>query len=290
MDLYEAHKANPEIFRQFAMKDVLFLHYSCPQRAKILQLYSKHTQLNFTLSGKRRFHHGMQTWTSDTNKGLLVKKCAFLQELHPDYEGWNVLVFYLKDDYLRSIFEEFRPHLSLADLPEPDKEMMEAFEIDDQIRGCYQSLLPYFGSDKTLPDSIFESKFKELLFNIFAHPRNKPILAYILTIVDHYQTPIWEIMEANYMYDLQLGDFANLANRGLSTFKRDFKNYYKVSPGKWLTERRLNRAKSFFDTTEKPIQAVAFDSGFNNASHFSRVFKERFHCSPSDYKNKLAAE
>ena len=75
-------------------------------------------------------------------------------------------------------------------------------------------------------------KFKELLFNIFSQPENKHILAYILKILNRFQTPIWEVMEANYMYDLNIQDFARIANRSLSTFKRGFKKHYQTSPGK----------------------------------------------------------
>ncbi len=283
MDVYELQKANPNLFPQISVKDTLFLYYSCPQRNKILQLYSKHMQINFTLSGKRIQSHGNQSWEYSPKKGALLKKCAFLQELPADYDGWDVLVFYLKEDYLRSIFDEFRSHLSLNDLPEPNQEVMESFVIDNQIRSCYKSFLPYFGNDKPLPGSVLENKFKELLFNIFSHPENKHILAYILKIVDRYQTPIWEIMEENYMYDLKIRDFANMANRSLSSFKRDFKKYYKTSPGKWISSRRLERAKILLETTDKSISEVAFECGFKNVSHFSRVFKNKFNTSPSDF-------
>ena len=284
MDLYEAHISNPELFQQFSLKDTLFLHYTCPQQEKILQLYSKYIQFNFTLSGKRIIGQGNQRWVANTNKGLVVKKCAFLQELPDNYEGWDVLLFYVKDDYLRSVFDEFRSYLPLTDLPEPNVEMIEMFEIDDQIRSCYQSFLPYFGNNKPLPESVLENKFKELLFNIFSHPKNKHILAYILKIVDRYQTPIWEVMEENYMYDLKIQDYANIANRSSSTFKRDFKKYYHTTPGKWLVNRRLQRAKAFLETTDKPISDVAYECGFKNISHFSRVFKKKFNSSPSYFQ------
>lgn len=251
-----------------------------------MQLYSKHIQIGFTLSGKRIQRHGNQKWVSSPDKGSLIKKCAFLQEMPADYHGWDVLVFYLKDDYLRSIFDEFRSHLSLNNLPEPNKEMIEDFEVDNQIRGCYKSFIPYFNSENPLPESLIENKFKELLFNIFSHPENKHILAYILKIVDRYKTPIWEVMEANYMYDLKIQDFANLANRSLSTFKRDFREHYKTSPGKWITNRRLKRAKAFLSTTEKAVSQVAFESGFKNASHFSRVFKTKFNVSPTEFQKQ----
>jgi AraC family transcriptional regulator, exoenzyme S synthesis regulatory protein ExsA len=284
MDLYELQLSNPKLFPQFSVKDTLVLYYSCPQRDEIMQLYSKHTQIHFTLSGKRIQKHGDQVWVSSPRKGGILKKCTFLQELPADYSGWDVLVFYLKDDYLRSVFDEFRSHLSLTDLPEPNKEMIEMFEINEHIRSCYKSFLPYFDTDKPLPESLLENKFKELLFNIFSHPDNKHILAYILKIVDRYQTPIWEVMEENYMYDLKIQDFANLANRSLSTFKRDFKKHYQTTPGKWLTNRRLKRAKAFLETTDKTISQVAFECGFKNTSHFSRIFKDKFNIPPSAFQ------
>lgn len=284
MDLYELQLSNPKLFPQFSVKDTLVLYYTCPQRDKIMQLYSKHTQIIFTLSGKRIQKHGDQTWVHSSEKGGIVKKCAFLQELPADYSGWDTLVFYMKDDYLRFIFEEFRSYLSLSDLPEPNKEMVEMFEIDEQIRSCYTSFLPYFGNNKPIPESVLENKFKELLFNIFSNPKNKHILAYVLKIVDRYQTPIWEVMEENYKYDLKIQDFANLANRSLSTFKRDFKKHYQTTPGKWLTNRRLKRSKALLETTEKSIGQVAYECGFENVSHFSRVFKKKFNISPSVFQ------
>ncbi len=283
MDIFELQKSLPDIFPQFSLKDTLFLHYNCPQRERILRLYSKHTGVTFTISGKHIFHHGQHTWIIDSGKGLLIKKCAFCQELPPDYEGWEVLAFYLKDDYLRSIFDEFRPHLNLVDLPEPNEEVMETFTIDEDIQACYQSLIPYFGTKKKLPESILENKFKELLYNVFSHPDNKHVLAYVLRIIDRFQMPIWEVMEENFMYDLKVKDFANISNRSLQTFKRDFKEYYGTTPGKWLTERRLNKAMSILGETDKTVREIAFDSGFNNASHFSRVFKKHFGKSPTDF-------
>ncbi|MBR9757373.1 MAG: helix-turn-helix transcriptional regulator [Algicola sp.] len=284
MDLYKAHKANPDTFPQYSLKDTLFLYYSCPQKDNILKLYSKHIQFNFTISGKRVLHFGDQKYLANENTGFMLKRCAFLQEMTSDYSGWDVLVFYLKDDYLRSIFDDFKPHLKLNNLPDVTSEVKLSFEINDQIRNCYNSFIPYFGRETQLPEGILENKFKELLFTIFSHPNNKHILAYILSIVDEYETPIWEVMENNYRVNLNLEAFADIANRSLSKFKRDFYAYYKTTPGKWLIERRLQLAKSQLTTSKKSIQEIAFDCGFNNASHFSRVFKEQFNMSPSNYK------
>jgi AraC-like DNA-binding protein len=91
-------------------------------------------------------------------------------------------------------------------------------------------------------------------------------------------------MEANYMYNLKLSEYAQLANRSLSAFKREFAAFYGTSPGKWLAEKRLARAKSQVETTQKSISEIAFENGYENNSHFSRVFKKRYGKSPFHFR------
>lgn len=286
MNIYEVHKANPDIFTQLTLKDQLFCYYECPQKEKIIRLYSNHNQLTFTLSGKRILRHGNKKWTLTRENGFLVKRGAFFQEIADDYSDWKVLVLYLKDDYLKKVFEEFRPHFVLDNLPDVDVGMIQEFTLNDQIRNSYNSLLPYFSKPQLLLDSIFEGKFKELLFNILIHPDNKQILAYINQIVDDYTVPIWEVMEANYYYDLNISEFAEIANRSTSTFRRDFKKHYKTSPGKWLTNKRLEKAILLVQTSNKTVSEITFDCGFKNVSHFSKIFKEKFKLSPTEYRDQ----
>lgn len=284
MNIYEIHKANPGVFTQLTLKDQLFCYYDCPQKEKILQLYSNHNQLTFTISGKRIIQHGDQRWVLSEDQGFIMKRGAFVQELPHDFTDWKVLVLYLKDDYLKSIFEEFRQYLRLNDLPEVSASMLQQFSINPQIRHNYESLLPYFNHPQLLPDSIFEGKFKELLFNILTLPENRHILAYINQINDDYVIPIWEVMESNYCYDLNLAAFAEIANRSTSTFRRDFEAHYGSTPGKWLTNKRLEKARLLLRSSEKAIGDITFACGFKNVSHFSRIFKEKFNLSPSAYR------
>lgn len=286
MNIYEIHKTNPDIFTQLSLKNQLFLYYKCPQTDQILQLYSNHNQIAFTISGKRIIHHGDNKWIANREQGLLIKRCAFLQELPSDYSGWEVLVLYLKDNYLKKIFEEFRQNLNMNNLPQVSLDMIQVFKINTHIRNCYDSLLPYFEKPQLLPDTIFEGKFKELLFNLLAHPENKHILAYINQITGDYVIPIWEVMEANYFYNLKISEFAEIANRSTSTFKRDFEKHYSTTPGKWLTVKRLEKSRLLLSSSEKSINDITFDCGFENVSHFSRIFKDKFNFSPTEYRNQ----
>ena len=285
MDLYKLHTSNPHVFQQFSVQDILFLYYKCPQKEKILQLYSSYNQFVFSLRGSKIFHQGDRRYKVDKDSSYLFRRAGFLQEMSDDTQGWELLAFYLKDDYLKKIFNDFRRHLPLNELPATPREMMVRISINDRIRECYLSIIPYFNQTESLPEEIIEIKLKELLYNIFVNPANRNILSYINSLADGYQTPVWQVMESNYMYNLKLTEYAHLANRSLSAFKRDFMEYYGVTPGRWLASKRLKRAKTLIETTQKSIGEIAFENGFGNLSHFSRVFKNKYGITPTECRN-----
>jgi len=86
------------------------------------------------------------------------------------------------------------------------------------------------------------------------------------------------------MFNLTVEQFARMTNRSISAFKKEFYQYYHTTPGRWLVQKRLELAKSILDAGNKSISEVAFNSGFENLSHFSRVFKEKYGAAPSKYK------
>jgi AraC family transcriptional regulator, exoenzyme S synthesis regulatory protein ExsA len=103
-------------------------------------------------------------------------------------------------------------------------------------------------------------------------------------IADSKKASLFEVMEANYMYNLPLEEYAKISNRSLATFKREFKSLFYTTPGKWLMAKRLDYAQLMLHTTRKNINEITFESGFENISHFSRVFKERFGASPLNFR------
>jgi AraC-like DNA-binding protein len=75
-----------------------------------------------------------------------------------------------------------------------------------------------------------------------------------------------------------------MCHRSLSTFKREFRKHYGVSPGRWLLDRRLEHSASLLLTTEMSVTEVMLECGFEDLSHFSRAFKEKFGQAPSAYR------
>lgn len=60
--------------------------------------------------------------------------------------------------------------------------------------------------------------------------------------------------------------------------------------GEYLSQQRLQVAYEMLATsahTKLTVAEVAYSVGFRNVSHFSRVFQDRYHCSPSVVRGKL---
>lgn len=55
------------------------------------------------------------------------------------------------------------------------------------------------------------------------------------------------------------------------------------SPSEFLKEYRLNRALNEINQNLKNLSEIAFESGFNSPSYFSKCFKKRYGLLPSDY-------
>ena len=230
-------------------------------------------------------HRLGKSWLLTNDTAFFVKKTAYNQERFWEID-WEVLCFYCPDNYLRQVFKEFRQQLPLKDIPAPSKDMILEINVNAVTRAFFYSIVPYFTQAVPPSESILELKFKELFFDILSNPANAGLLAYVNSLSDQHKPPLHEIMEANFNYNLSLTDFARMTQRSLATFKRDFIEIYHTTPGKWLTQKRLEYAQLLLNTSKKNVNEIAYDSGFENATHFSRVFKEKFGSSPLRYRKK----
>jgi AraC-like DNA-binding protein len=150
----------------------------------------------------------------------------------------------------------------------------------------YDSVTSYFSSPAEPPEHLLELKFKELLLNIITSENNRELTGYFCKLVQSGKGDLQEIMENNCYFNLHLEEYARLCHRSLSTYKRDFYDAFGIAPGRWLQEKRLERACALLEQTEKPVTDVVFESGFINITHFDRVFKKHFGITPLKYRRQ----
>jgi len=78
------------------------------------------------------------------------------------------------------------------------------------------------------------------------------------------------------------GDLADKLHLSESQVYRKLKAITDTSTAVFIRSIRLQKAKELIQTTDKTISEIAYETGFNDPSWFSRAFKEEFGFPPSD--------
>ncbi len=278
-NFFDKIKSNPDFYRQLAIDDQLMAEFNCPLETQKEAMWTDQGYFVYVLEGKKVWHIPGKSFELTEGRCIFVKKGAHIVEQFFD-SRFCVVVFFVSD---RFISETIRTHVkgTLTNGQSNDSLSIAAVDTDDSLHAFFNSIVPYFLSNKEANKSLLELKFKELILNVIGNPKNRSITEYFQSLMtDSFPESIRKILEENFHYNLRLEDYARMCGRSLSAFKRDFEEHFKSSPGRWLTNRRLQHAHILIQTSQKSISEIAYESGFENASHFNRAFKEKFGHSP----------
>ena len=285
LNFYKIVKENLS-FNRFEFKDTVCLEYTCPIDAEDVAIYSKSDYIVHVLSGKKTYKTATDEWTLEPGQTLYLKKGSELIQQYFDDE-YCMLGFFISDDLIRETYNEVKGQSPLS---------AESTSIDftgitippaQFLEGYFHSMLNYFRGIDRPSDQILVFKLKELLITLMSSDAS--LTTYFQSLTETDKPMIQDIMEKNFCFNHKLENFAELTHRSLSSFKREFKMHYNESPGKWLVKRRVNHAANLIVNSGLSITQIAFESGFEDLSHFSRVFKSQMGHSPAQYKKMAAA-
>jgi two-component system, response regulator YesN len=96
-------------------------------------------------------------------------------------------------------------------------------------------------------------------------------------------------MRENFTEDITLADVARAAALSKFHFSRLFHQETGLPLHEYLHELRVSRAKALLGNRHLRITEVAYAIGFNDLSHFDRVFSRIVGQSPSEYRRSLAS-
>ena len=91
-------------------------------------------------------------------------------------------------------------------------------------------------------------------------------------------------IDANLGADFSISEVATQCGLSGDYFGRAFKRATGFSPHRWLTKRRVERAKALLDEPDLPLAEIAEVCGFVDQSHFTRVFFKSEGCSPGRWR------
>jgi AraC-like DNA-binding protein len=89
---------------------------------------------------------------------------------------------------------------------------------------------------------------------------------------------------ANLEEEIRLEDLLKVTSMSKPTFCRQFKSHTGRSLTTFINEVRIANARRLLTETEQSITQIAYESGFQNLSHFNVQFRKTSNESPSEFR------
>ena len=286
-NLFTEIAGNPTHYKQFRCGESLLSIYNCPLKSKYEDTWSQYNYIIYVVEGRKIWHMAHGSYDLREGSCVFVRKGATIVEQFFETR-FCFFLFFVPDEFICEVLKS-----KATPLPKPKEQYEPVITISKNAAtvAFFQTMMIYFNSDYVPDQYLLKLKFSELILTIADNPDNSVLQSYFSSILKEPQSvALQRIMEDNFCFNLKLEVFARLSNRSLSAYKRDFLRLYHTTPGKWLLEKRLHNAKHLLSHLGKTVAEAAYESGFENVSHFSRAYKKRFDTSPATMLQKKLKE
>ena len=98
---------------------------------------------------------------------------------------------------------------------------------------------------------------------------------------------VLQYIEEHLAQEISLSTLASLAQLSPYHFLRTFKESFGVTPHRYHTQQRIERAKKLLADHSLPLLQIAIELGFAEASSFSLAFHKITRQPPSAYRRSL---
>lgn len=233
---------------------------------------------SFLQVGKKQVHFADTSIAVNSKQSLLLKKGNWLWTELLDKEAiYYCKLFFFSEEKLI----EFLQKHTKSGSPHKDEIPYFVIENDDYIITFLNSLSVLNTAPSDYTEQLLLVKFEEIMLYLLYKYEQK-FEYYLYSLISKEVSPFKKVVESNVHSNLKLEEIAFLCNMSLSTFKRHFTVEYNEAPGKWLQDKRLQRAKDLLHEGLLKPSDIYLEVGYNNLSNFSIAFKNKFGISPKE--------
>lgn len=278
LNLYSTIK-DSDLFRKMTVNDLMFVEYNCVKEKDKFGVWSNNNYFVFITAGKKTWRSIYHSYEVNEGDIIFVKKGANLTHHFFDNEFCAIFIF-IPDDFIKTFLQKNPGLLDTCQKDLSGQDAVLRIQKDELLESYYNSIYSYLALSKIPHERLLTLKFEELLFSLFGSRKNKKLTDYFISLCQNQEHHMCRIMEENFAYNLTMENYAQLCHMSLSTFKKCFKQYFHSTPSNWLKFKKLELAYHKVISTNLNINQIAFECGFEDTSHFIRVFKRKHQLTP----------
>ncbi|MBE9463298.1 helix-turn-helix domain-containing protein [Dyadobacter subterraneus] len=133
---------------------------------------------------------------------------------------------------------------------------------------------------------MLKLKLKELILLLLQTDNAENIITLFSHLFNPRQAGLFEVVEAHLYSSISIAELASLTGRSLSTFKRDFETQFSDTPANFIKEKKLEKALELLQSTKLSVSEICYEVSFQDTSHFTKTFKQKYNQSPSEYRKQ----
>lgn len=205
---------------------------------------------------------------------LLVIDCQkYYKYYTTGKDGWHMLYLYFNGNQARGYYNL----ITKRALP------ICSFEDSKITQALFWSILDLHKKNDAFAERLTSLHITKILTDISIHADNHEVLA-----VEYPQhvTRIFNYIDRYYFEKISLDILATKWSVNKFHLARLFKRYSGTTINEFLITKRINKAKELLCHTDKTIDKIAEEVGFNNSSYFSYTFHKREHVTARAYRNQ----
>lgn len=200
----------------------------------------------------------------------------YISDLLPQEGPFESLLFYFDDRLIQeflavSTVDEFNRNTLPDYLKLATPQVLEVFAAN---------LLLLYEKHGIRQKQFLDLKILELLHLLNGAISDRKFAEFLFRLTLPKKRNIREFMQQNYDKPLRIEDYAYLTGRSLSTFRRDFRQFFDLTPQQWIKQKRLEKAYAMLGESNITVTDMAMAVGYENVSYFIREFKKTYGQSP----------
>jgi AraC-like DNA-binding protein len=238
------------------------------QKGRVFDEY----QLVYITEGKGRFYVSRNKYVKVTGGDVFILRPSVWHNYFPDKKrGWveywiGFKGFVIDYRFDNGFFPEEKPLYKVGVRPEFTRYFMEAMEIAQKEETNYQQYLAGIVNHLLGLTLYYDSKRNFL-------PRQ-------VQDMDKAR----DIIRENVYEAVTPEQIASVLSMSYTRFRKIFKKYTGMSPGKYIRNVKMEAAKDLLIYTDDPVKEIAFRLKFEDISHFINTFKATMGSTPSQYR------
>jgi AraC-like DNA-binding protein len=275
-------------------RDLQFSVYDTYQPAQSVSLHARNLLYCGMVTGRKTIYTGEAEAPFDFLPGesLVVPAGRSIQIDFPDAESeapTTCITLEIEQGKVQRIVDRLNETMprSAASGDWVVQDRFVHFSNTSAIENVLQTLVTLFSENHAYRDALIDLNAAELVVRILQTEARSLLLA-----GSEDRSPSHGLAAAvQYVHDhldrhVSVEELAAVACMSRSTFYRNFRNEFGITPLQYVNQRRMERAQSLLEDQERTVTDVSYDLGYSSVSHFITKFREIVGVTPKTFQER----